>query len=97
MRPEPSRYEFLIDSYRTERLKVLSVWSMFHDRDLPIRPNPADPRGRDVHSIYGPTADTGGLAANGARLICPYPDEAALLPKAPLSGPGEKPPTERPR
>jgi uncharacterized damage-inducible protein DinB len=28
------RYQFLIDTYETERLKVLSVWSMFHDEDL---------------------------------------------------------------
>ena len=25
------RYQFLIDTYETERLKVLSVWSMFDD------------------------------------------------------------------
>ena len=43
------RYQFLIDSYATECLKVLSVWSEFRDDDLPIRPNPADPRGRSVH------------------------------------------------
>jgi uncharacterized damage-inducible protein DinB len=28
------RYQFLIDTYETERLKVLSVWSMFRDEDL---------------------------------------------------------------
>ena len=27
------RYQFLIETYATERLKVLSVWSMFHDGD----------------------------------------------------------------
>ncbi|MEP6960991.1 MAG: DinB family protein [Acidobacteriota bacterium] len=42
------RYTFLTDTYATERLKVLSVWSMFHDADLPIRPHPSDPRGRSV-------------------------------------------------
>ncbi len=41
-------YGFLIDSYETERLKVLSVWSMFRDEDLPVRPNATDPRGRSV-------------------------------------------------
>ena len=40
------RYEFLIDTYETERLKVLSVWSMFADEDLAVRPHPADRRGR---------------------------------------------------
>ena len=42
------RYQFLIDTYETERLKVVSVWSMFRDDDLPIRPHPTDPRGRSV-------------------------------------------------
>jgi uncharacterized damage-inducible protein DinB len=43
------RYEFLIESYGTERVKVLSVWSEFRDDDLPVRPNDGDPRGRSVH------------------------------------------------
>ncbi len=43
------RYEFLIDSYETERLKVLSVWSMFDDEDFPVRPHSSDRRGRSVH------------------------------------------------
>lgn len=42
------RYSFLVDTYETERLKVLSVWSMFRDEDLPIRPHPTDTRGRSV-------------------------------------------------
>jgi len=42
------RYEFLVDTYSTERVKVLSVWSMFQDGDLPVRPHPTDPRGRSV-------------------------------------------------
>lgn len=42
-------YEFLIDSYATERVKVLSVWSEFADGDLPVRPRDDDPRGRSVH------------------------------------------------
>ena len=43
------RYDFLIDTYDTERLKVLSVWSEFRDDELPRRPNPDDRRGRSVH------------------------------------------------
>src|SRR5579883_1132590 len=35
--------------------------------------------GRDLYSTYGPTADTGGLPANGARVIYRYPDERTLL------------------
>ena len=59
--------------------------------------------GRDLHSNYGPTADTGGLMANYAPTIYAYPSIEALIAgessggaKSPLPGPGEKPPTERP-
>ena len=41
-------YDFLVETYQTERIKVLSVWSEFRDDDLPFRPNPQDPRGRSV-------------------------------------------------
>lgn len=195
------RYGFLVQTYQTERLKVLSVWSMFRDADLQFRPHPTDTRGRsvreqmvhqcmsenlwfkgmlgidvdapplpteetraafihryaedsakrldvlhakndewwegeasffnerrsrawifvrrishtshhrgqqmamlrmlgrDVHSNYGPTADTGGLMANQAPVIYAYEDEEALLAlgeKHSLPGPGGKAPTERP-
>jgi uncharacterized damage-inducible protein DinB len=199
------RYHFLIDTYATERMKVLSAWSMFHDDELAARPHPTDVRGRsvleqmvhqcisedawfkdilgidvgapplpavenrlgflhryaedslrrleqlklqrdewweeevrffdvprsrawvmvrrvahtahhrgqqtalfrvlgrDLHSNYGPTADTGGLPKNGARTIYAYPDLETLLDaetrggrKAVLPGPGSKPATERP-
>jgi uncharacterized damage-inducible protein DinB len=43
------RYDFLVESYETERIKVLSVWSEFRDEDLPVRPNQNDARGRSVH------------------------------------------------
>ncbi len=43
------KYEFLIDTYQTERVKVLSVWSEFRDEDLTVRPRRGDPRGRSVH------------------------------------------------
>ena len=43
------KYDFILDTYQTERVKVLSVWSEFRDEDLPVRPRPADPRGRSVH------------------------------------------------
>jgi uncharacterized damage-inducible protein DinB len=43
------RYDFLVDTYETERIKVVSVWSEFKDEDLPVRPHPSDPRGRSVH------------------------------------------------
>ena len=43
------RYSFLTDTYDTERLKVLSVWSEFTNEDLPVRPSRTDKRGRSVH------------------------------------------------
>lgn len=42
------RYEFLVETYETERMKVASVWSEFRDGELEFRPNPKDPRGRSV-------------------------------------------------
>jgi uncharacterized damage-inducible protein DinB len=42
------RYDFLVDTYATERVKVLSVWSEFQDEDLPARPHASDRRGRSV-------------------------------------------------
>jgi uncharacterized damage-inducible protein DinB len=43
------KYDFLVESYETERIKVLSVWSEFADEDLTARPRPGDGRGRSVH------------------------------------------------
>jgi len=43
------RYAFLVDTYETERLKVVSIWSEFRDEDLSVRPSPIDSRGRSVH------------------------------------------------
>jgi len=58
---------------------------------------------RDLHSSYGPTADTGGLMQNNAPVIYAYPDLEAIIEeevgprrKAELPGPGDKAPTERP-
>jgi uncharacterized damage-inducible protein DinB len=199
------RYTFLVDTYASERLKTLNVWSMFDDADLATRPHPRLSRdrtpgehmvhqcmsedkwfttmfgidvgapplpvretrlefirryaedsekrlaalqtkgeswwemevpffdtrhsrawimvrrvahtahhraeqttllrllGRSVHSVYGPAIDTGGLPANHAATIYPYPDVDALVAgeshggaKAPLPGPGPHPSTERP-
>ncbi|HEX4348706.1 MAG TPA: DinB family protein [Vicinamibacterales bacterium] len=42
-------FSFLSDTYRTERLKVLSAWSEFADADLSFRPRAGDGRGRSVH------------------------------------------------
>lgn len=197
-------YAFLVDTYASERLKTLSVWAMFDDADLDVRPNPNLARdrtfrehmvhqcfsedkwftgmfgidvgapplpaeetrlafirrydedsakrldrlrektaewwaqdvaffdtthsrawimvrriahtahhraeqttllrllGRQVWSVYGPSVDTGGLPANGARTIYAYPSIPALITgesrggeKTSLPGPGSKPSTER--
>jgi uncharacterized damage-inducible protein DinB len=47
-----SRYDFLVETYGTERLKVLSVWSMFEDEDAAVRPHADDPRGRTLHEQF---------------------------------------------
>ncbi|MEE8268335.1 MAG: DinB family protein [Gemmatimonadales bacterium] len=41
-------YDFLVETYDTERLKVLSTWRLFRDEDLPVRPRDDDRRGRSV-------------------------------------------------
>src|SRR6266850_5744113 len=41
-----TRYDFLIESYRTERLKTLSVWSQVPDDRMTFRP---EPRARTPH------------------------------------------------
>ncbi len=51
-------YNFLIDTYETERIKTLSTWSTFKDEDLSTRPHPTDKRGRNalehmVHQCMG--------------------------------------------
>jgi hypothetical protein len=59
--------------------------------------------GRDLHSNYGPTADTGGLMQSGAATIYAYAGLDALLngearggAKAPLPGAGGRAVSERP-
>ena len=42
------KYDFLVETYETERIKVISVWSEFTDDDLSVRPRPDDSRGRSV-------------------------------------------------
>jgi uncharacterized damage-inducible protein DinB len=40
------RYHFLVETYASERLKTLNVWSMFKDDDLAVRPHPRLARDR---------------------------------------------------
>ncbi len=48
------RYDFLVETYETERIKVVSAWSDFKDEDLPARPRLGDPRGRSFleHMVH---------------------------------------------
>jgi hypothetical protein len=59
--------------------------------------------GRDLHSNYGPTADTGGLMQNRAPTIYAYPSIEAIIDgeaaggrKTKLPSHGEEAVTERP-
>ena len=71
-----SRYLFLVDTYATEILKVLSVWSMADEGDLDVRPRKGDPRGRTLreHMIHQCQSENGwfqsmfGIAAQGEVL-----------------------------
>jgi uncharacterized damage-inducible protein DinB len=38
----------MVETYASERLKVLATWSSFRDADLAERPRSGDPRGRSV-------------------------------------------------
>src|SRR5262245_17473347 len=58
---------------------------------------------RDIHSTYGPSADTGGLPKNNAPTIYAYSDVSSLIAgesvgggKAPLPGSADQAVTERP-
>ena len=74
-----SRYDFLVGSYRTERLKTLGVWSQVPDTHMTFRP---EPRGRTplehmVHqcvsedtwmrTMLGITVSRGALPAQETR------------------------------
>jgi len=82
----PSRYAFLVDTYATEILKVLSVWSMAADADLDTRPKPGDRRGRTLreHMVHQCQSENGwftgmfGIAAPGDVLPAQSTREAFL-------------------
>jgi len=40
------RFSFLVETYATERQKILGVWAMFRDEEVRWRPHP---QGRSVH------------------------------------------------
>jgi len=41
-------YDFLVETYETERVKIISTWSEFRDEDMLRRPRDDDPCGRNV-------------------------------------------------
>ena len=59
------KYEFLVDSYETERVKVLSVWSEFRDEDLPVRP-------RSQRSARTQHPRTHGASMHERRRLVPH-------------------------
>lgn len=56
-----SRYSFLVDTYASEILKVLTVWWMAKDQDLDVRPRAGDRRGRTLreHMIHQCQSENG--------------------------------------
>jgi len=48
------KYDFLVETYESERIKVVSAWSEFSDNDLPVRPRAGDHRGRSFleHMVH---------------------------------------------
>lgn len=52
--PMAASYGFLVETYATERLKVLSTWSEFQNEDLGHRPHPVESKGRSVleHMVH---------------------------------------------
>jgi uncharacterized damage-inducible protein DinB len=81
-----SRYAFLVDTYATEILKVLSVWSMANDADLDVRPRAGDRRGRTLreHMVHQCQSENGwftgmfGIQAPGEVLPAQPTREAFL-------------------
>jgi len=71
-----SRYAFLVDTYATEILKVLSVWAMAGEEDLDVRPRDDDRRGRTLreHMVHQCQSENGwftnmfGIVAPGEVL-----------------------------
>jgi hypothetical protein len=51
-------YDLLIESYESERVRVLSVWSEVKDDHLPVRPRQTDSRGHPTGSSSRPVASS---------------------------------------
>ena len=74
------RFDFIVDTFQTERLKVLSVWSMFQDQDMEVRPRAGDRRGRTPreHMIHQFVSENGWFVNMlGIDIGAPPPDREA--------------------
>src|SRR6185369_13236444 len=73
-----SRYDFLVESYRTERLKTLSVWSQIPDDRMRFRPEPRarSPLEQMVHQCVSEDLWMGNMLGVAASLPALPPDES---------------------
>ncbi|MFT4514024.1 MAG: putative damage-inducible protein DinB [Planctomycetota bacterium] len=82
-----SRYAFLVDTYATEILKVLSVWAMAEESSLDQRPADGDRRGRTLreHMVHQCQSENGwfvnmfGLAVSSEVVSDVLPAEKTKL------------------
>ncbi|MFO1078144.1 MAG: DinB family protein [Planctomycetota bacterium] len=76
-------FAFLVETYRTEVEKTLSVWSMFDDGDLRRRPVDGDRRGRCLleHMVHQCVGENGWFA-NMLGIAVPGPVTPAVETRA---------------
>src|ERR1700687_5718135 len=72
-------YNFLVETYATERIKVLSVWGEFRDDDLPFRPRPDESRGRGVRDKMIHQCVSEALWFRPLQPIAPPPPRVPLV------------------
>jgi len=82
-----SRYAFLVETYATEILKVLSVWAMAAEEDLDRRPRDGDRRGRTIreHMVHQCQSENGWFA-NMFGIVSPGEVLPAALTKVDFLG-----------
>jgi len=73
-----SRFDFLVETYRTERLKTLSVWSQIPDDRMRFRPEPRarSPLEQMVHQCVSEDLWMGNMLGVAASLPALPPDES---------------------
>jgi uncharacterized damage-inducible protein DinB len=75
------RYSFLIDTYRTERLKTLSVWAQIGDDRMHFRPEPRarTPREHMIHQCLSEDAWMSSMLGIETGLPVLPADESRLM------------------